>query len=98
MWQRIRAFSFYVPRSPRNKGRLFFPCLVRAVVRPRLKMEINHLAQILVALGCPADKSAEMAAQLDKRARQLATEKGRSYEEALKHLLTLMKQGWAAPK
>ena len=61
-------------------------------------MEISQLAQILVALGCPADKSADMAAQLDKRARQLAAEKGRSYEEALKHLLTLMKQGWAAKR
>jgi hypothetical protein len=30
----------------------------------------------LVALGCPSEKSAEMAAQLDKRARQLAAEKG----------------------
>ena len=61
-------------------------------------MEISQLAQVLVALGCPAAKSAEMAAQLDKRARQLALEKGRSYEEAITHLLTLMKQGWAAPK
>ena len=59
-------------------------------------MEISQLAQILVALGCPAEKSADMAAQLDKRARQLATEKNRPYDEALKHLLTLMKQGWAA--
>jgi len=59
-------------------------------------METFQLAQVLVALGCPAGKSAEMAAQLDKRARQLAAEKGRSYEEALKHLLTLMKQGWSA--
>ena len=59
-------------------------------------MEISQLAQVLVALGCPAEKSAEMAAQLDKRARQLAAEKNRPYEEALKHLLTLMKQGWAA--
>ena len=59
-------------------------------------MEISQLAQVLVALGCPAAKSAEMAAQLDKRARQLAAEKGRSYEEALQHLLTLMKQGWSA--
>jgi len=59
-------------------------------------MEIPELAKVLVALGCPAGKSAEMAAQLDKRARQLAEQKGRSYEEALKHLLTLMKQGWAA--
>ncbi|HEV2207746.1 MAG TPA: hypothetical protein VG167_03175 [Verrucomicrobiae bacterium] len=37
-----------------------------------------------------------MAAQLDKRARQLAQEKHRSYEEALEHLLGLMRQGWAA--
>ncbi len=59
-------------------------------------MEISQLAHVLVALGCPADKSGEMAAQLDKRAKQLAAEKGRSYEEALKHLLTLMKQGWSA--
>jgi len=61
-------------------------------------MEISELAKVLVALGCPAEKSAEMAAQLDKRARQLAAETGRSYEAALKHLLTLMRQGWAAPK
>jgi len=61
-------------------------------------MENPELAKILVSLGCPAGKSAEMAAQLDKRARQLAEKKGRSYEEALQHLLTLMKQGWAAPK
>jgi hypothetical protein len=59
-------------------------------------MEISDLAKVLVALGCPAEKSADMAAQLDKRAKQLAAEKGRTYEEALKHLLALMKQGWAA--
>lgn len=59
-------------------------------------MNQTELAQLLVALGCPADKSAEMAVQLDKRAQQLAEEKGRSYEEALAHLLALMKQGWAA--
>lgn len=59
-------------------------------------MNTTELAQVLVALGCPAEKSAEMAAQMDKRAQQLATEKGRTYEEALAHLLTLMKQGWAA--
>jgi len=61
-------------------------------------VELTDLAKILVALGCPAEKSSEMAAQLDKRAMQLAAEKNRPYEEALKHLLTLMKQGWAAPK
>ena len=59
-------------------------------------MEIAELAKVLVALGCPAEKSADMAAQLDKRARQLATQKERSYEEALQHLLNLMKQGWSA--
>jgi hypothetical protein len=37
-----------------------------------------------------------MAAQLDKRAHQLAAEKGGTYEEALTHLLKLMRQGWAA--
>jgi hypothetical protein len=61
-------------------------------------VEISELAQVLTALGCPAGKSGEMAAQLDKRAHQLAGQKGRSYEEALQHLLNLMKQGWAAPK
>ena len=59
-------------------------------------MELAQLTQVLVALGCPAEKSAEMAAQLDKRARQLAAEKGRSYDEALQHLVGLMRQGWAA--
>ncbi len=59
-------------------------------------MEISELTKALVALGCPAEKSAEMAAQFDKRARQLAAQKGRSYEEALQHLLNLMRQGWSA--
>jgi hypothetical protein len=59
-------------------------------------MSLEELTAVLAALGCPADKSREMAAQLDKRARQLAEEKHRSYDEALTHLLTLMRQGWAA--
>ena len=59
-------------------------------------MENSQLAQVLVALGCPAEKSAEMAAQLDKRAKQLAVEKNGTYEDALKHLITLMRQGWSA--
>lgn len=59
-------------------------------------MEIPQLAQMLVALGCPAEKSAEMAAQLDKRAKQLAAEKNKPYDEALKYLITLMRQGWSA--
>jgi hypothetical protein len=59
-------------------------------------MNLELLAKALESVGCPCEKSAEMAAQLDKRARQLAEQKGRSYEEALKHLLGLMAQGWAA--
>jgi hypothetical protein len=47
-------------------------------------------------LGCPPTKSVEMAAHLDRRARQLAQQRGRSYEEAVAHLLNLMRQGWAA--
>ena len=59
-------------------------------------MEIPELAKVLTALGCPPEKSAEMAAQLDKRAKQLAEQKGRTYDEAMQHLITLMNQGWAA--
>ncbi len=59
-------------------------------------MTPDELAAVLTGLGCPPEKSAEMAAQLDKRARQLAEQKSRSYEEALAHLLELMRQGWAA--
>ena len=59
-------------------------------------MNTNELVSLLIRLGCPPNKSAEMAAQLDKRAYQLAAQNGKTYEEALTHLLTLMKQGWAA--
>lgn len=58
--------------------------------------QMADLAAVLVHMGCPTPKSHEMAAQLDKRARQLAEHKGRTYEEAMAHLLNLMKQGWAA--
>jgi len=59
-------------------------------------MTSQELASVLEALGCPAAKSLEMASQLEKRARQLAEEKHRTYDEALRHLLELMRQGWAA--
>jgi pyrroline-5-carboxylate reductase len=65
---------------------------------PLTENELQQLADALVAVGCPAAKSREMAAQLDKRARQLAAERGLSPEQALAHLLGLMRQGWAAPK
>lgn len=59
-------------------------------------MEISEIAKALVAMGCPQEKSMEMASQLDKRAKQLMQLKGKTYDEALTHLLALMKQGWAA--
>jgi len=59
-------------------------------------IEMAELARVLEALGCPAEKSAAMAAQLEKRATQLAAEKGCSHDAARQHLLTLMRQGWAA--
>jgi hypothetical protein len=63
-----------------------------------MPLEPSQLAPVLVALGCPQDKSLEMAGQLDKRARQLVEQRGQSYDEAMTHLLKLMSQGWAAPK
>ena len=63
-----------------------------------MNVGLKDLADVLAGLGCPREKSQEMASQLHKRATQLAAEKGRTYEEALEHLLKLMAQGWAAPK
>jgi hypothetical protein len=59
-------------------------------------MDHGELSAVLKALGCPVDKCQEMAAQLDKRAHQLSQQKQRSYDDALTHLLELMRQGWAA--
>lgn len=71
----------------------------RRTRRNHRRVETPNLDQLtggLLALGCPPDKAPEMAAQLDKRARQLVTEKGQSYEQAMTYLLGLMRQGWAA--
>ena len=59
-------------------------------------MTPQEIAALLVEMGCPAGKSPEMARQLQKRARQLAEQKRSSYDDALAHLLGIMKQGWAA--
>jgi hypothetical protein len=59
-------------------------------------MNSGELRNLLIAMGCPAEKSNEMAAQLEKRARQLAAKKGTTCEQAMTHLVDLMKQGWAA--
>lgn len=57
---------------------------------------LEAIAAALVVLGCPEATSAAMAAQLDKRAAQLAAERGWSHGDALAHLLRLMAGGWAA--
>jgi hypothetical protein len=61
-----------------------------------LKVNLSEIEAALIALGCPPEKSAEMARQLDKRASQLAEHKGCDYQQALEHLLVLMRQGWSA--
>jgi hypothetical protein len=59
-------------------------------------LDVTEIAEILKHMGCPADKTARMALQLDKRADQLAAQKGCSKIEAITHLLKLMREGWAA--
>ena len=53
--------------------------------------ELAALEQALQQLGVPDDKAPEMAIQLDKRARQLAEQGEHTYNQALLHLLNLMK-------
>jgi hypothetical protein len=45
-------------------------------------MTIPEIAQLLENLGCPPEKSADMASQLDKRARMDAERKRISHEAA----------------
>jgi len=49
------------------------------------------LEQALQQLDVPDDKAPEMAIQLNKRALQLAEQGEHTYEQALLHLLNLMK-------
>ena len=59
-------------------------------------MTASEIAQLLEKLGCPPEKCAAMAFQLDRRARMDAARKQISYDSALEHLIGLMTQGWAA--
>jgi len=61
-----------------------------------MAVSVDEIAQVLASFGCPEDRCVEMAKQLDKRAQQLSATKGRTYEEAIAHLLRLMAGGWAA--
>lgn len=56
--------------------------------------ELAKLTQLCRNLGAPTDAQAEtMARQLQKRADQLATERGIARVAAMEHLLTLMVHG-----
>lgn len=55
--------------------------------------ELEQLAALCERLGAPRAQAATMAAQLLKRAEQLAAERGVTREAALKRLLDLMVQG-----
>jgi len=59
-------------------------------------LDVAELSELLRQMGCPADKTAGMAAQLDRRAGQLAAKKGCSKVDAMTHLLKLLREGWAA--
>ena len=83
-------------RTQASKRVLKQPAAATISLEPAEVQARQHIASVLAAIGCPQEKSFEMAGQLDKRARQLAKHKGKTYEEALTHLLNLMKQGWAA--
>ncbi|HWD19211.1 MAG TPA: hypothetical protein VHB20_08015 [Verrucomicrobiae bacterium] len=53
-------------------------------------MSADEIAIVLTRLGCPPEKAPILAAQLSKRADQLAAQKNRTREDALAHLLKLM--------
>ena len=53
----------------------------------------EQLRELCVKLGSSPEQAATMAAQLQKRATQLAGKRGWSREAALKHLLNLVVQG-----
>lgn len=77
------------PEAPLSSGE---PDGIPAAGSPSLE----QLSVILNRLGCPREKCDEMAAQLNRRAHQLAEQTGRTHLAALTHLLSLMREGWAA--
>ena len=53
-------------------------------------IDLEQLAVAFTNMGATAESARVMASQLDKRARQLAESSGKSYEEALAHLLKIV--------
>ncbi len=59
-------------------------------------MTLEELRNFLLKLGAPRASVGDMAGQLDKRARQIAEQRGQTYEQAIASLLALYKESWAA--
>lgn len=59
-------------------------------------MTYEELCDFLLKLGAPRAGVADMARQLDRRARQISEQRGQGYEQALASLLALYKESWAA--
>ena len=57
--------------------------------------ELQQLTEVCVRLGAPATQAPTMAAQLLKRAGQLAAERGTTRETELARLMQLVVQGRA---
>lgn len=55
--------------------------------------ELPRLIELCERLGAPPPQARAMAEQLLKRSEQLASERGRSREEMMAHLLRLLTQG-----
>jgi len=64
-----------------------FLCFIGESPQLKLSHGNSELAAVLTALGCPSEKSAEMAAQLDKRAVSLPAERPQ-LRRSLQHLLS----------
>ena len=59
------------------------------------ELELNQVTELCVRLGAPRGQAETMAAQLLKRAEQIAAARGVSRENALAHLLRFVAQGRA---
>lgn len=57
--------------------------------------ELKQVTELCLRLGAPQPQAETMAAQLLKRAEQIAAARGVSREEALAHLLRFVAQGRA---
>lgn len=67
-------------------------------ITPSKEESIPAIENALISLGCPKENSQVMASQLDKRARQLADLKETTYQQALLHLLQVVKNGIESQK